>query len=213
MINMAALVANELDTNFNLYISQNNTDMIQMKKICTLYHKVNINDLPNMIELDDIEFSAISPYLNKLQSNHDIKGVDHSKLLVLPEFIKKYYLFIKIIYCCIQLKINIFKIKNSVCVFKNNYDLKKSLVTKKKDLLKDYCIEINTLIKTADKVTFEQLKDLSSKIQLKITILDKIIINIDKLVTMEFLDWTDSLYGLVLPYFYKYQTYAEEYVS
>ncbi len=111
------------------------------------------------------------------------------------------------------MQINIFKIKNNVCVFKNNYDLKKSIIEKKKDLLKDHQIEINNLIKICDKCIYQDLQILSNKLQLKITILDKMVINVEKLVSRSLVDWTDSLYGLILPYFYKYETYVEEYIS
>jgi len=209
IIKMATIITYELESNFNKFIAENNIDMLQMKKICTLYQ--NLNPVKSIqVELDEIDFSSISPYLHKSQTQ-TYGDFDKNKLMASPEFVKKYCLFIKIIYCCLQLQINIFKMKNNTAIFKNNYDLKKSLITKKKDLLRDYQIEINDLIKNSDQVTYENLQLLSSKLQLKITILDKMVININKLVSMEILDWTDSLYGLILPYFYKYQTYIEEY--
>ena len=181
-------------------------DIKHIKNICELYKfKQNTN---NSIGLSEINFST--PDFKK--STNDKKNKNNqAEILKSHEFIKKYAFFIRIIYACLKIDVNIFDIKNNIITLKNNYLLIKALELKKKELLVEH---INTLK--------NQYRNISQKISIdyesyyenylmKIKIIDKISGSIGRLIKLGVFEKTDNLLTLILPYFYTYSEYIEEY--
>ena len=208
-------------------------DLIQMKNICQLYkNKSNLSS----ISLSDIQFS--SPEFKKPKTNK--KG--NTDVLKTPEFQKKYLFFIKVIFCCLKVGVEIFEISqpiqstikesssNSVSpksgsktnkkrtkepflTMKNNYQLVKAILSKKKELITEHIEVLKLQQKNISTYIDKSYEAYMQEFLFKIQILDKVARYIDTIVKNDVLDKTDNLFALVLPYFYVYQEYIEEYVA
>mgnify|MGYP005847801399 CR=1 FL=1 len=188
------------------YFDDKCLDIIQIKNICNLYKIKSLSS--DSISLDKLTIS--SPNFKKIKLNKSAKK-NQLNILKSPEFTKKYSFFIRILYACLKIDIDLFDINNDIITLKNNYHLIKSLESKKKQLISEHL----TILKY-------QYKNISQKIDtdyvnyfenyiVKIKIIDKIMTSINKLIQNDVLDKTDNLLSLILPYFYTYTKFIEEY--
>jgi len=130
------------------------------------------------------------------------------EILKSNEFRKKYSFFIKIIYSCMKMNIEIFNNNNTI---KNNYHLIRTLITSKKKNISGHIDVLKNYQKEADKVLPESYQNYINDFLVKIRILDKIILSINKIIASGIFSLTDNLISLIIPYFYNYTDYIEEY--
>lgn len=202
-------------------------DIVQLKNICNLYKPKNVNN--------DVQFSSSSSVLEtfNLSSPKFTKPIKKSsnaksnaksatkssennlknkmKILKSDIFQKKYIFFVRIIYCCLKMNVQIMDDDSDLITLKNNYQLIKSIENKKKKIITDH---INILHLQCKNITTSIGPDYDSYVRkylVKIKILDKVIYSIKKLINAEVLELTDNLFSLILPYFYTYTVYIEEY--
>jgi hypothetical protein len=203
---MSVLITKMIDIEYRQYNDNDNEclDIIQLKNICNLYKTKGSST--NSISLHSIVFS--SPEFQKINKTSQKKQID---ILKTPEFQKKYSFFIRVIFCCLKISITIFDIKDNVITMKNNYQLIKALELGKKKLIEQHM-----------NILKQQHKHISQKINpdydeyfhdylIKVKLIDKISSSITKLIDTNILTKTDNLFSLVLPYFYKYDEFIEEY--
>lgn len=182
-------------------------DIIQIKTFCKLYKSGGTgskSSSSSKVSLDDIDFS--SPDINKIKCKRDKKST--SKLNTV-EFQRVYSLFIKILYSCLKLDIEIFNFdSNNLATIKNNYQLLKSIELSKKKYIGEH-IEIlksnQKKLLSTDMTTYEQY--IKSDYLVKMKILNKLI------GWISIFETNDNLFSLILPYFYTYTQYIEEYVG
>lgn len=180
-------------------------DINQIKDICNLYK--NKSKINTSVSLTDIEFS--SPYFTKMTTKVNKKNqVD---ILKSDEFGKKYAFFVRIMYSCLKMNIEIFDNKNNVITLKNNYQMIKSLENKKKNLIMDHLSVLKSQYKNVTHRIGQEYESYYEDYITKIKIVDKIIVYINKLIYAAVFEKTDNLLSLILPYFYTYTEYIEEY--
>lgn len=176
-------------------------DIDQIKILCKLCKIKNTSE--SKIDLTDITFST--PDIKKITCK------ENKQILVkinTPEFQKIYSLFIKILYSCLKLEVEIFNTDKDNCyTIKNNYQLIRSIeLRKKKDILEH--IEVLKMnikkISSSDTIMYE--KHVNDHL-VKMKILNKLI------GWISVFEKNNNLFSLILPYFYKYTQYIEEYVG
>jgi hypothetical protein len=199
---MSSGIIKLLNEKYNKNIIKDCLDITQIISICNLYNNNN-SIASTSISLNDIDFS--SPVFKKSSKKN-------SNILESKEFKKKYSFFIKIIFACLKTNVEIFDIVNESIIFKNIYALIKSIeLTKKKlimehiELLKNYHRSIT------QKIDGTYFDDYIPSFVAKNKVIDKILETIKKLTKEEIISSTDNLFILVLPYFYTYTKYIEEY--
>jgi len=222
------------------YLADDCIDLVQLRDICSLYK--NKSGSVESISLSEIEFSTPDfkkPKLTKNSLNKD------KEILKTTEFKKKYLFFIKIIYTCLKLGVEIFEVNETKSpksnkasgangangvngangpkgmgipiasepfpTLKSNYKLLKSVLDAKKNLIQDHINILKDHQKNLHQFVDSSYDEYSSEYVCKIKILDKIAKFIDSLIKNSVLDNTDNLFALILPYFYVYQDYIEEY--
>jgi hypothetical protein len=200
---MSLSIIKMIDNQYGEFIDDECLDMIQIKNICNIY-KVKSTNL-NSVALNEINFS--SPEFKKMPQNKI-----QTNILTSTEFQKKYSFFIRIIYSSLKMNITIFDITDNIVTMKNNYQLIKSLEVKKKNLISEHV----TILKNQHKNSTQQLNFLDYENYLKdylvkLKIIDKIIELVRKLINNDIVEKTDNLLSLILPYFYTYAKYIEEY--
>lgn len=174
-------------------------DIEQLRKICSLYNTKKIRKKSGNIE--DVEFST--PDYSKIEPKKNSKTKKNVDINT-PEFKKVYTLFVKIVYTCFELDIELFDTVNDSFVMKNNYYLLKAIRTAKRSLLVDHMSKLAKDKKKLDIDIDEYEKYVSLYIS-KIKICDKLYGWID------LFEKSDNLFNLILPYFYTYNKYIEEY--
>lgn len=174
-------------------------DIEQLRKICSLYNTKKIRKKSGNIE--DVEFST--PDYSKIEPKKNSKAKKNVDINT-PEFKKVYTLFVKIVYTCFELDIELFDTVNDSFVMKNNYYLLKAIRTAKRGLLVDHMSKLAKDKKKLDIDIDEYEKYVSLYIS-KIKICDKLYGWID------LFEKNDNLFNLILPYFYTYNKYIEEY--
>ena len=206
-----------IDTKYDKYVKEECIDVLRIKRLCTLYKPKSATTIVPVtgsknananVSLSDIVFS--SPDISKISKNNNSNSVKQGKLNT-PELHNTYALFIKLLYACLKLEIEIFtlsqKNNDTCCIIKNNYNLIKSIEASKKKLISEH---IDTLQKQQKKISstdIQKYESYSIDYITKLKIFDKLIrwINI--------FEKNDNLYSLVLPHFYTYTEYIEEYVG
>jgi len=177
-------------------------DITQLINICTLYKD---NCTNSSISLNDIDFSSheFKKPTKKISTN----------VIETSEFKNKYNFLIKIIYACLKMNIDIFEIHDDkTFTFKNNYLLIKSIEIQKKNILLDHISVLKKYSRCATHCIDQQYYDeYVPGYLIKIRILDKILLSIKKIIKANVVNNTDSLFTLILPYFYSYRKYIEEY--
>ena len=191
-------------------------DIFHIKSICKLYNtKSNSNsksksksksNISSSISLSDFDFS--SPDFKRISPHRDKKK--HLEVLKSIEFTKKYAFFIRIMYACLKIDIDIFDVNDDIITLKNNYQLIRALEFKKKQLILENIGILKNKFKNISQPLNEYevyVRDFISKIK----IIDKIAASIGKLIKFGVFEKTDSLLTLILPYFYTYTDFIEEY--
>lgn len=188
----------------------NSFDINQIKNICSLYK--NKSSKNNSLTLDEIIIT--SPEFKKEKINpHQID------ILKSKNFLNKYSFFIKILYACFKIDIELFDNINGILILKNNYKLIKTLIIKKKFLITEHiCILKNQYLNISKNIkeenvqrNLEEYDEYIYNYIAKIKIIDKIMYYLNKLIEFNILKKTDNILSLILPYFYTYNNYIEEY--
>lgn len=204
---MSMYIIKKMNKNFPDLCEDECLDVIQIKGICNLY-KINKNQNKD-IDLTDICFS--SPEFEKKPKKITRKNQD--QMLQSENFIKKHSFFVRIIYACLKIDITIFNDNDDIITLKNNYQLIKSLESKKKSLIIEHINKLKLQCKNKElsKKIGEEYEKFFVDYMTKIKIIDKIISSISKLIDINIFTKTDNLLTLILPYFYIYNQYIEEY--
>lgn len=200
---MATEIKKIIDNTFQEIDVDDCIDITQIKSMCNLYQNKNSENI--VISIGDIIFN--SPEYTK----NFCKNINKKNILESNEFIRTYTFFLKIIYACLKIEVEIFDIGNDIVTLKNNYQLMKALKNKKKELI---CEHINILKNQIKKFHYELSDDyilFNSQFISKIKVIDKISYYIDKIIKSEKSYKTSNLLSLLLPYFYKYAEFIEEY--
>ncbi len=194
-----------IDKQYNEYIIDECLDIIQIKNICNLYKIKVISN--NSITLSELNLS--SPEFKKINGKMNKKN--QSNILKSDEFVKKYTFFIKIIYACLRMDVDIFDNNNSILTLKNNYKLIKTLELKKKQFITEHLNILKDQYKNISQKIGSDYDKYSHDYIVKIKIIDKICDSMNKLIKFNIFEKTDNLLTLILPYFYTYTEFIEEY--
>ena len=202
---MATNIIEMLSTQYKKFIENECIDMKQIINICNLY---KVPKKKCTVPVGDIEI--VSPDFRKLT-----KGGKYtlSDVLSSAEFKKKYDFFVSVMFSCLKIQIDIFDINGDIAVMKNNYRLIKSLEAMKKKMIDKHCTVLKHQSKNiSQQVGPEYIDFFNEQINI-IKIIDRILYSINKLINASVLHKTDNLFSLLLPYFYTYTEYIEEYNS
>lgn len=193
-----------VDSQYSEYLDKECLDLIQIKNICNLYKKKS-SDSNQSVNLSEIIFT--SPEFKKTQS----KSKNDKDILKCKEFKKKYSFFIRVLHACLKIEIDIFSLSNKTLTLKNNYQLIKSLENKKKQLFSDHMEVLKLQYKNINQSINESYEKYCHVYLSKLKIIDKITGYIKKLIKNNVFEKTDNLLTLILPYFYTYIEFIEEY--
>lgn len=195
-----------IDKQYSEYIDDECLDIIQIKNICNLY-KVKPNSNNHSISLSEINFST--PEFKKISTK--IQSKNQTDILKSAEFVKKYSFFIRTIYACLKIGVALFNANGGVATLKNNYQFIKSLETKKKQFIAEHQAILKAQHKNITQQISPDYEAYFNNYITKIKIIDKIVMSINKLIKGSVFDKTDNLLTLILPYFYIYTEFIEEY--
>lgn len=176
-------------------------DFIQLKNICSIYKNTTNN---STISLNDIDLK--SPDFKKCKTKTKDKNIMESE-----DFKKKYAFFIRIFYSCLKMNIEIFDLKDNILILKNNYILLKSISNAKKKIISEHIEELKYYQKSIKKNIRDDYNNYVQNFIVKIKILEKITIFINKLIDNAIINRNDNLFTLILPYFYKHEKFIEVY--
>lgn len=185
------------------YFKSYNTciDFIQLKNICSIYKNSADN---NSVSLKDIDLK--SPDFKKCKTKTKNQNIMESE-----DFKKKYSFFIRIFYSCLKTNVEIFDLKDNILILKNNYILLKSINNAKKKIISEHINELKRYQKSIKKTIDEEYSNYVQNFIMKIKILEKITIFINKLIDNSIINKNDNLFTLILPYFYKHEKFIEVY--
>lgn len=207
---MISEIIHIIDTQYEKYVEEDCLDIHRIKKFCNLYKQKSITidtriTTTKHINLSDIVFS--SPDVSKVTKNNNLK----KNKLNTPEFNKIYTLFIKLLHACLKLKVEIFTVSNKkddiYCVIKNNYNLIKSIESSKKKIITDHINILQKQHKHISSINISEYETYLTEYVMKLKIFDRLISWVDVL------EKNDNLCSLILPYFYTYTEYIEEYIG
>jgi hypothetical protein len=207
--NMICEILSIINRKYSKYKKEECFDITQIKTFCKLHKQKNLDNVANdsTVSLTDINFSSpdikkIKPCTKSKQSSFNINT---------PEFMRVYSLFIKILYSCLILEVDIFHEDdsgddNNFVTLKNNYQLIRSINICKKKYIGDHIDVLNKQKKNAviNIISYEKYVN---EYLCKIKILDKLC------RWISIFEKNDNLFSLILPYFYTYTEYIEEYVG
>lgn len=202
---MAMGIINMVDHQYSEYIDDECIDIIQIKNICNLY-KIK-SSIDHSLSLSEINLS--SPEFKKAKTKSSKKN--QANILKSQEFIKKYTFLIKILYSCLKLDIELFDVKGNILTLKNNYQLIKSIESKKKQLISEHLNILRNQHKNVSQKISDDYDSYVKNYVVKIKIIDRVLSSIDKLIRHDIFEKTDNLLTLILPYFYTYTEFIEEY--
>ena len=194
-----------LDKQYNSNINNECLDIAQIKNICNLYKTKN--PPADNVSLSDLDLS--SPDFKKTTSKSSKKSQED--VLKSQEFIKKYSFFIRTVYACLKLDINLFDTNSNILTLKNNYQLVKSIEARKKQLISEHLTVLKTQYKNISLKIGDDYDLYSKNYITKIKIMDRLLGSINKLVQFNVFEKTDNLLTLILPYFYTYTEFIEVY--
>ncbi|QGR53820.1 hypothetical protein [Moumouvirus maliensis] len=189
---------------YSLYKSNECFDIMQIKNICNLYKAKNQSNESvrlSEINLSSPEFKSFDPKINK----------NNLEILKSTEFSKKHSFFIRVIYACLKIGVELFNDGDEFVTLKNNYQLIKSLENKKKQIINEHITILKTQYKLADQKVSQNYDIFLKQYTMNIRIIDKIMSSVNKLIDSSVVDKTDTLLSLILPYFFTYTEYIEEY--
>lgn len=215
---MAAGIIDIINTEYADY-----ADCIDITKIKELCNMCESDDDIQTLSLNDIELSspAFKKDVQKSRKQSSRKGASSksarkSKRTPVPEskeFFKKYGFFIKMVYSCLKLEVEIFELhsEDNIMIMKNNYHLIKTLEKTKCKFLIQHMAILKTQYKRISEPIDDEYQSYVRGYLVKMRILDRVIRNMRRLVESETLDKRDNLLTLLLPYFYKKMDFIEEY--
>lgn len=200
-----------IDKRYKEFIDNEYLDIVQIKNICNLY-KIKSGG-SSSISLSDINLNT--PDFKILNKKKNLPGSkskkNQSDILKSEEFIKKYSFFIRILYACFKVDVEIFDINNNILTLKNNFQLVKAMKSKKKSIIEEHIQLLRSQQSNISENIDEDYHEYIHTYLVKIQIIEKIIGYINKLVDTNVLEKTDNLLTLILPYFYIYTEFIEEY--
>lgn len=209
--NMAMTIVRIIKEKYSSLLHNECMDLVQIINICTMYKTKNKSTSLDAIPeptLEDVHFS--SPIFEKINPK-TTKKKKHEEILQSDEFRKKYDFFIRIIFTCLKLNIDIFDIPDEFATLKNNYKLAKTMEYRKKKIIEEHY----TILRDQHKHVNQKLDASYEKYVfgyiLKIKIIDKMIESIDVLIKNNVFERTDNLFSLIIPYFYTHRNIIEEY--
>lgn len=194
-----------INKQYSQYSDDECLDIIQIKNICNLY-----KNKPNSgasVTLSEINFT--SPEFKKVNSK--IGKKNQADVLKSDEFLKKYAFFIRILYACLKIDIVLFDVNDNIVTLKNNYQLLRALESKKKQLIAEHLAILKNQYKNISEKIGQDYETYCENYFMKIKIIDKILGYINKLIKFSIFEKTDNLLTLILPYFYTYTEFIEEY--
>lgn len=202
---MKKYIIKYIKKNYNEYLESECFDLIQLKNICMLYKLDDQSKSTDSISIDDINIS--SPHFNKTsKKNKHTKNIIESN-----EFKQRYKFFVKIVFSAIKLGVNIFDIDDDVITIKNNYNILKSIDDRKKKLTNEYINTLKAIARHGGQFTDTSYEKSNTEYVKKMKILDKLVQHINKIINTNILKKTDTLLTIILPFFYKYTEFIEEY--
>ena len=197
-----------IEKQYSEFIDDDCLDIIRIKDICNLYKPKSKKKTSESLSLSEIQFS--SPQFKKINVRENRKK-NQNEILVSDEFTKKYAFFIRIMYSCLKINVDIFNINSTIITIKNNYQLIKALDTRKKQLLVDHINILKIQHKNSNQEIDVNYESYCTNFLTKIKIIDKITGALNKLIKFGVFEKTDNLLTLILPYFYTYTDFIEEY--
>ena len=189
-------------------LADNCIDTSRIKNICNIYKPKFGPDDNTSVTLDEIVFS--SPEFKKY-SNSNKCHKKNNDIVKSPEFKQKYSFFVRVIYACLKIDVEIFDIDDNDISLKNNYRLIEALKQKKKQLVTEHIDLLKQLQKNPSKKISGEYEEFSHNFIVKNKILDKILEYINKALKNAIFDNNDNLLSLIIPYFYVHIDFIEEY--
>jgi hypothetical protein len=180
-------------------------DILQIRNICKLY-SAKIHGTKN-VTLSEISIS--SPEFEKIHKVESKKRIED--VLKTNEFIKKYSFFIKTIYVSLKVGVEIFNTKNGIITLKNNHQFIRSLENKKKQIIMEHISILKMHYKNISQKIGLEYERYYEKYLSKIKIIDRVSELLNKSIQLGIMERTDNLLTLILPYFYVYTDFIEEY--
>lgn len=193
----------------SIFESFNSSECIDIKQIidiCKLYNSKS--SATSSIHLSEIQLNT--PDFKKIKSKDNRSRKKDSSILKSSEFIKKYDFFIRALYSCLVLNVEVFDVCTDSFSLKNNYQLIKALETTKKSLINEHMTILKTLHKQNPSIT-PHYEAYNKNYITSLKIIDKLIQNINSLINKKFIEKTDTLLSLIIPYFYIQTEFIEEY--
>ena len=181
------------------YIKSKCIDINNIINICEMN---NAPDDADTVELDEIEFS--SPDFAS-QAKYDEQAIKTT------EFKKRCVLFTKLLYACIKIGTRIIEKTDGIAILKNNYKLCSSLRKTRRNIIAEHIQELTYYSNNPKVEMGEMYPEYLKEFNAKIYIVDKITRTIESLVKDKVLKNSDTLLTLILPYFFIYIKYIEEY--
>jgi hypothetical protein len=204
--NIAPNIVKILKEKYKILVRDECMDLSQIINICTMY-KTKTTDTE--LSLCDIQFSSSPEFVKVNPKTH--KKKNHEEILQSTEFKQKYDFFIRIIFSCLKMDIEIFDMADNFATLKNNYKLIKSMEHRKKKLIEGHFLILKEQYRNITKKLDIEYETYVSEYILKIKIIDKMIGSVNRLIQTEVFEKTDNLFSLVIPYFYNYVRIIEEY--
>lgn len=201
-MNLPSMISDIIQTVNQKYGDENECfDITQIKIFCKLCKTKNTTK--SAIPLSDITFST--PDAKKINYKENKQTLEKINT---PEFQRVYCLFIKILYSCFKLEVEIFDVnKDNFATIKNNYQLIKSIELCKKKYILEHIEILKSNQKKLSSTDLLVYEDYVAEYLVKMKILNKLI------GWISILEKNNNLFSLILPYFYKYTQYIEEYVG
>ena len=196
------------------------TDIMRIKNICELFSGNKNHSSPS--DANDQNYHDIfidSPYFESYQENN----IDYLKS---EEFLNKYTFFIKVIYFCLKLNINIFsetsnknydkKAKQNsnddrTVIIVSNFNLLKAINLSKRKLISDHIKLLNSHAKLCSKDYTESYVAYVQDYTKKMLTIEKIKRGINSIIDSKIATNSDNLISMLLPYFRAKESFIEEY--
>lgn len=204
--NIAPSIVKILKEKYATLVKDECMDLLQIINICTLYKTKSVE---SEVTIQDIQFSSSPEFVKVNPKTH--KKKKQEEILQSTEFKQKYDFFIRIIFSCLKMEIEIFDMTDNFATLKNNYKLMKSMEHRKKKLIEGHYLILKEQYKNITKKLDIEYETYVSEYILQIKIIDKMIGSINRLIQTEVFEKTDNLFSLVIPYFYTYVGIIEEY--
>lgn len=194
----------------------NSIDIQQLRNICMLYQNKyldKIDDSQSTYYQDTERIPKLETVKSDKKTHLNIQSfITHKKILSTKEFRKRYTFFIKIIYSCLIVGIDIFDNDGINLMLKSNHYLLRSINKTKKQIIEEQIAILNQL-KRDSSISIKTYENVNAEFILKLKTIDKITAHLDKLIQHQIITPIDNLFHLILPFFYVHLEYIEEYTA